>query len=54
MVRLNPQSPENQQHYDDMMREIEEIDLSALFAVVPGSHLHKHLNQAGNNSSDEG
>ncbi len=54
MVHANPQTPEKQQHYDDMMREIEEFDLSALFAVVPGSHLHKHLNQAGNSGSDEG
>ena len=54
MVRVNPLTQDKEQHYDDMMREIEELDLNAIFAVVPGSHLHKHLNQTGHSASDEG
>ena len=54
MAHAKPQTLENDPHYDDMMREIEELDLTALFAVVPGSQLHRHISQAGVDAIDEG
>ena len=54
MAQVNTHTAEQEQHYDDMMREIEEFDLSALFAVVPGSQLHNHIKQAGTHAIDEG
>ena len=54
MAQAKLQTPENEQHYDDMMREIKDLDLGALFAVVPGSQLHRHLSQSGIDSLDEG
>ena len=54
MTHANPQIPEKDQHYDDMMREIEDLNLTALFAVVLGSQLHRHLSQSGIDAIEEG
>ena len=44
---------QNAQHFNQMMREIEEIDPDSLLALVPGSSLHQFVNSPDNDASEQ-
>jgi hypothetical protein len=54
MSRYEQQILETEKHYDAMMKEIEQVDPDILHSVVPGSRLHKYINNPVTEGIDEG
>ncbi len=53
MSRYEQQKLDTEHFYDQMMHEIEQVDPSFLYSVVPGSRLHEIIHNPATEGIDE-
>jgi len=54
MTAYEKQIHETELHYDQMMKQIEDVDPDILYSVVPGSQLHQRIHNPITEGIDEG